>query len=195
MNLYLQRLLALVGLIVLSPVLALTAASILVFTGGPVIYRAERIGSGRRSFVQLKFRTMINGADQLLDGELGVPTTTRVTRVGALLRKSSLDELPQLWNVVRGDMALVGPRPLLPAVADRIPADHRRYSVLPGITGLAQISGRNELLWSKRLHLDAEYAASRSFLLDIEILSKTLAKTASGSGVSQDRNSDEVMDI
>ena len=169
MNIHLQRLLALGGLIVLSPVLALTAAAILVFTGGPVIYRAERIGSGRRSFVQLKFRTMINGADQLLDGELGAPTATRVTRVGALLRKSSLDELPQLWNVVRGDMALVGPRPLLPAVADRIPADHRRYSVLPGITGLAQISGRNELLWSKRLQLDAEYAASRSFLSLIHI--------------------------
>lgn len=195
MNPIIQRALASVALLVLSPVIAAVAVAVLVFSGRPIIYSAERIGKDCQTFTQLKFRTMIQGADKQLDSALGAPTGSRVTRVGAILRKSSLDELPQLVNVARGDMALVGPRPLLPAMADKIPADHDRYKVLPGITGLAQISGRNLLVWSKRLERDAEYVATRSLRVDVQILCQTLAKVVSGSDIAPDRNTSEVMDL
>ena len=191
----LQRALAAMGLVLLAPVLLAVALAVLLFSGRPVLYAGERVGKNGETFTQVKFRTMIQGADNRLSSELGKPQAERVTRVGSFLRKSSLDELPQLLNVVRGEMALVGPRPLLPLIAERIPSDHQRFAVLPGITGLAQISGRNMLAWSKRLEMDAEYVEKRAFSTDLKILWLTLARVAKASDIAPDRNTDQVLDI
>lgn len=161
-----------------------------------MLYVPQRVGFNGREFNQLKFRTMHNDADSQLAAALDVDAPPgRVTRPGKLLRRSSLDELPQLLNVLRGDMAIVGPRPLLPEVADRIPPDHARFSVLPGLTGLAQISGRNTLPWTERLRLDAEYATRRTLRLDLEILVRSVSVVLRSDGFVQDRNASDVMDL
>lgn len=192
----LQRLAAGALLVTLSPLLAAISVAIVVLEGRPVFYRGPRLGKDRKTFDQLKFRSMVRDADRLLSGPLGTDAPKgRVTRIGKLLRSTSLDELPQLVNIAQGEMALVGPRPLLPDLADRIDADHPRFDVLPGLTGLSQVSGRNELVWSQRLVLDAEYVENRSLLNDLRILLRTVRVVALREGIAPDRNSAAVLDI
>jgi len=190
---YVHRMLAAAGLIVLAPVIAAISVILVLSQGRPVTYKGERHGRHGQVFSQLKFRTMVNNADALLVD--GAVTTTRVTRVGKVLRKTSLDEIPQLVNVVRGEMALVGPRPLIGFVHEKIDPAHARFTVLPGITGLAQLSGRNELPWSRRLELDAQYVAGRTVKQDVGLLARTIVVALRGSGVAADRNTSEVFDL
>lgn len=165
---------ALLLLAVLSPVLLAAAAAIRLTMGGPVLFRQERPGRGMEPFRICKFRTMSDRRDA--SGRL-LPDEERLTATGALLRKCSIDELPQLFNVIRGEMSLVGPRPLLMRYLPYFTAEEKaRFRVRPGITGLAQISGRNGLPWNERLALDVRYVENRSFWLDIDILARTVKK-------------------
>lgn len=191
----LDRLGAALGLVALAPLLAAIAAAIKLEDGGPVIFRQERLGAGARPFSIWKFRTMIPDADAHLDAA-GRATRSRVTRVGRLLRFTSLDELAQLFNILRGEMAFVGPRPVLPSHLGRYTdAQKRRFEVRPGITGLAQVSGRNQLPWSKRLALDVEYVDRRSLLVDAGILLRTVKVVLLREGVVLDRNPGQVDDL
>lgn len=193
MNYNLQRLFALAALVMLSPLITLTAILVRVADGRPVLFRQTRVGRHRDHFTILKFRTMHADADQLLSSET---KGSRVTPVGRWLRRTSLDELPQLLNVVMGQMAIIGPRALLPEVAANVPEQFaRRFDVLPGLTGLAQISGRNELLWSRRLSLDAKYAETRSTAADLRILFRTAAVIIRGTGFSMDRTTAATDDL
>jgi lipopolysaccharide/colanic/teichoic acid biosynthesis glycosyltransferase/glycosyltransferase involved in cell wall biosynthesis len=173
--------LALSALCLLSPVLALAAAAIRVNMGSPILFRQVRPGWRERPFAMLKLRTMREPRPQE-----HAPDAARLTRLGALLRKLSLDELPQLWNVVKGDMSLVGPRPLLPEYLPRY-NDHqrRRHEVKPGITGWAQVHGRNALTWEQKFELDVWYVDHQSLWLDIKILFLTALKVLSRDGISQ----------
>ncbi|WP_127573414.1 sugar transferase [Georgenia faecalis] len=190
----LQRAVALIVLVLFAPLMICVATLIRVVDGGPVLFSQTRIGYKREAFTLWKFRTMKNGADREL--VYGVDPTSRLTRTGAALRRTALDELPQLLNVVRGDMTGVGPRALLPEVARNVPAQYdSRFDVLPGLTGLAQVSGRNSLPWSKRLELDARYARHRSVRLDVSIALRTFSTLATGAGFSADRNTEVVDDL
>lgn len=161
-----------VGLIVLSPVYLIVAVLVRVKLGSPVIFHQERPGYHEKIFTLCKFRTMTDARDE--HGEL-LPDPVRLTKLGRLLRKTSLDELPELWNIFKGDMSLIGPRPLLvsylPWYTER---EKKRHSVRPGLTGLAQVSGRNFIEWDKRLEKDVEYVEHISFLLDLRILWRTV---------------------
>lgn len=179
---------------VLVPLLVLIALAVATTSRGPVLYRQRRVGRGGHEFEILKFRTMRVDADQqaaLLFARRNdaagplhkLYDDPRVTRVGRLLRRLSLDELPQLWNVLTGTMALVGPRPALPhEVARFAPRDHGRHRVRPGMTGLAQVSGRSDLSWEEAIDLDLHYVAHRSFRLDLGILLRTLPAVLRGRG-------------
>jgi lipopolysaccharide/colanic/teichoic acid biosynthesis glycosyltransferase len=179
-----DRVLAGVGLVALSPVYAGISAWIFLESGRPVLFRQARAGKDGRPFSMLKFRTMVPDAVEL-GRELGlskdpfgvVPEDPRVTRSGRFLRRTSLDELPQLLNVLRGDMSLVGPRPdLLEQVGNYEPADRRRLAVKPGITGWAQVQGRDEIPWEERFRFDAWYVDNWSLGLDARILARTVAQ-------------------
>lgn len=166
---------ALVVLILTAPLLAAAAFAVFVSMGAPVLFRQTRAGRGGRPFTLFKLRTMRDGAGD---------DAARLTPLGAFLRATSLDELPQLWNVLRGDMALVGPRPLLPEYLPRYsPEQARRHDVRPGITGLAQVSGRNTLGWPERLALDVRYVEQRSLGLDLWILWRTVATVLRRDGI------------
>jgi lipopolysaccharide/colanic/teichoic acid biosynthesis glycosyltransferase len=166
------------ALLLLSPVLAFTALAILAKMGTPVLFRHTRIGRHERMFVFYKFRTMRSG---------GAPDGERLTRLGRLLRSASLDELPQLWNVLKGDMGLVGPRPLLPEYLPRYTLfQRRRHEVRPGITGWAQVNGRNALSWEQKFELDVWYIDHWSPWLDIKILWLTLLNVIRREGINQD---------
>lgn len=171
-------LVAAVGATVAMPVMAAVAVIVRVSLGSPVFFRQMRIGKDAQPFEIVKFRTMRAG-----DGD----DVERATRVGSMLRASSLDELPQLWNVLRGDMSLVGPRPLLPEYVE-LYSDRqaRRHDVRPGVTGLAQVSGRNELSWPERLETDVRYVEEQSLPLDLKILLRTLMKVIGRDGVTND---------
>ena len=177
----LDRTAAFIGLVAVSPVFALVAIAVRWRLGSPVLFRQVRPGLMERPFEMLKFRTMTDERDE--NGEL-LPDSERFTSFGRILRRSSLDELPQLWNVARGDMSLVGPRPLfmhyLPYYSER---ERKRHDVRPGITGLSQVSGRNKLTWEDRLELDVQYAEGASFTLDIKILWETALKVIKRSDV------------
>lgn len=181
-----------VGLLIASPVMAAIAAWIRLDDPGPVLYRQERIGRDGEPFQILKFRTMTVGAEHEGLGLAVAVNDSRVTRAGAILRKTSLDELPQLWNVLRGDMALVGPRPTLRNQVERYtPTQLRRLEVRPGVTGWAQIHGRNTLPWSRRIELDVWYVDHRSLWLDLRIIARTPVSLLRGgqyneSGVTTD---------
>lgn len=170
------------ALAVLSPVLLLLAGLVRAVHGPPVLFVQLRAGRGGRPFSIVKFRTMTSAVGP--DGGL-LPDDQRLTRFGRFLRSSSLDELPELWNVVRGDMSLVGPRPLpvsyLPRYTER---EARRHEVRPGITGLAQVSGRNSLSWEERLELDVRYVETRSLGLDLRILARTVGQVLARTGIS-----------
>jgi lipopolysaccharide/colanic/teichoic acid biosynthesis glycosyltransferase len=162
------------GLAVASPVLVAAAIAIKLEDGGPVLYRQTRVGRGGVDFELLKLRTMVVGAEQQGAGWAVNTGDPRITRVGALLRRLSVDELPQLWNVVRGDMSLIGPRPTLRYQVERYDERQRqRLDVAPGITGWAQIHGRASLPWAERIELDVWYVEHRSPLVDLKILLRT----------------------
>lgn len=165
-------------------VYAVVALAVRVNLGSPVIFHQERPGLGEKSFKLSKFRTMTDKRDE--NGEL-LPDKDRLTSFGAFLRKTSLDELPELWNIFKGDMSFIGPRPLLmgylPYYTDR---EHKRHSVRPGLTGLAQASGRNYVGWDKRLELDVEYVENISMVQDIKIILMTIMVVLKPSNVAAD---------
>ena len=162
------------ALLLASPVLGLAAAAVKLADGGPVLYRQTRVGKDGVDFELLKLRTMVVGAETRGAGFAVDRGDPRITPVGRVLRRLSLDELPQLWNVVRGDMSLVGPRPTLRYQVERYtPRQRRRLDVKPGITGWAQVHGRAALPWAERIELDVWYAEHRSPWLDVKILAKT----------------------
>jgi lipopolysaccharide/colanic/teichoic acid biosynthesis glycosyltransferase len=171
---FLDVLLSLSGLILLSPLMLLVALLVGIKLGFPVIFCQERPGKDERIFKLYKFRTMTNEKDDR--GEL-LPDEKRLTAFGKFLRASSLDELPELWNILKGDMSIVGPRPLLvsylPYYTDE---EKRRHSVSPGLTGLAQVNGRNCLSWEKKFAYDLEYINDLSFITDVKIIIKTILK-------------------
>lgn len=170
-------------LIVLSPVLAIVAILIYLTMGGPVIYRQRRPGYREKIFTLYKFRTMANDVDQA--GNY-LPDEQRLTKLGNILRFLSLDELPQLWNVLKGELGLVGPRPLLIEYLDRYsPEQRRRHEVKPGITGWAQVNGRNAITWEEKFNLDIWYVDNWSLWLDFKILFLTLWKVLIREGISQ----------
>jgi sugar transferase EpsL len=169
-------------LAVLSPFLALVALVSRLVQGSPVLHRAERAGLGERPFTLLKLRTMTDQRDAT---GAPLPDGDRLTGLGRVLRSTSLDELPQLWNVLRGDMSLVGPRPLPTAYLPRYTAaERRRHDVRPGITGWAQVHGRNALAWDERLALDVWYVEHRSLVLDLRILARTVGQVVRRQGIS-----------
>ena len=174
-------------LLVTLPVVAVAALLIRVEGGGPAIYRQTRVGRDGEEFELLKLRTMVPGSDPVGVGTVVSRDDPRVTRTGRWLRRTSLDELPNLVNVLKGEMALVGPRPTIPAqVLDYTPHQRRRLEVLPGITGWAQVQGRAGIPWEERIELDVEYVDRRSFLLDLRILCRTLWLTITGEGLAPD---------
>jgi lipopolysaccharide/colanic/teichoic acid biosynthesis glycosyltransferase len=161
-------------LLVASPFLLGSAVAIKLDDGGPVLYRQRRVGKEGVEFELLKLRTMVAGAEKLGAGYAVNEGDPRITRAGRVLRRLSLDELPQLWNVLRGDMSLIGPRPTLAYQVERYtPRQRRRLEVKPGITGWAQVHGRAKLPWDERIELDVWYVEHRSFWLDLKILAKT----------------------
>lgn len=169
------------ALIVSLPVQAVIALLVRLKLGSPVLFRQQRPGKDEKIFELIKFRTMLQ-----VDKARGLVTDEqRLTRFGALLRSTSLDELPSLWNVVKGDMSLVGPRPLLVRYLDRYtPEQARRHEVRPGITGLAQVSGRNALSWEQKFVKDVEYVNNRGLTLDLTIVAKTVVKVLRRDGIT-----------
>jgi lipopolysaccharide/colanic/teichoic acid biosynthesis glycosyltransferase len=161
-------------LLVASPLLAIAALAVKLEDGGPVLYRQTRVGRDGADFELLKLRTMVVGAETMGAGLAVNRGDTRITRAGRVLRKLSLDELPQLWNVVRGEMSVIGPRPTLRYQVEQYDEHQRhRLDVKPGITGWAQINGRASLPWAQRIELDVWYVEHRSPLLDLKILART----------------------
>ncbi len=181
-------LVSLVLLSLLALPLALVAVVVRVRMGSPVLFRQLRPGRDGRLFELVKFRTM---REEYADGQ-PLPDHARTTRLGRMLRATSVDELPELWNVLRGDMSLVGPRPLLVTYLEEYtPEQNRRHEVRPGITGWAQVKGRNAVAWEERFALDVWYVDNRSFLLDLKILALTVPAVARSRGVNA--SEDETM--
>jgi lipopolysaccharide/colanic/teichoic acid biosynthesis glycosyltransferase len=175
---------AAVGLLLVAPLLAAIAIALRVRQGSPVLFRQQRPGLGGSPFELLKFRTMLDSVGA--DGA-PLPDAERLTAIGTFLRASSLDELPQLWNVLTGDVSLVGPRPLLMQYLPRYsPEQRRRHDVLPGITGWAQVNGRNAISWEQKFALDVWYVDHWSLALDVKILFMTFARVLSRSGISRE---------
>jgi lipopolysaccharide/colanic/teichoic acid biosynthesis glycosyltransferase len=180
-------LIATVALVVLSPFLLVAAIAIKLGSRGPVFYRQRRVGAADREFEMLKLRTMVQGSDPVGVGTIVTRDDPRVTRAGRFLRRTSLDEVPNLINVLRGEMAIVGPRPTIPAqVDDYTPFQRRRHEVLPGITGWAQVQGRAGIPWEERIELDVWYVDHRSSALDARILAKTAWLVVTGKGLAPD---------
>ncbi|AVD84309.1 sugar transferase [Pseudomonas sp. SWI6] len=181
---FIDILFSLLGLIVLMPVIIVIAVIIRRKLDSPVLFRQLRPGRGGRPFEMIKFRTMRDAVDAR-----GLPLSDaeRMTKLGAFLRASSLDELPELWNVLKGDMSLVGPRPLLMEYLPLYNArQYRRHDVRPGVTGWAQVNGRNSLTWEKKFELDVWYVENRSVWLDAKIIFLTLQKVIKRDGISAD---------
>lgn len=175
---------ALIGLVIFAPLLLLVALLVARAHGVPVLFVQMRPGLSGQPFRMYKFRTMTNVRDQ---GGAFLPDEQRLTKLGRFLRATSLDELPELFNVVRGDMSLVGPRPLLMEYLPLYSADQaRRHEVRPGITGWAQVNGRNGLAWEEKFKLDVWYVDNKSLLLDLRILCMTLMKVVRREGISEE---------
>ena len=171
------------SLILLSPLIGLIGALVWMSMGRPVFFRQGRPGRGGKPFVMYKFRTMGEARDEA--GKL-LPDEDRLTWLGRVLRSTSLDELPELFNVLRGDMSLVGPRPLLMRYLDRYtPEQARRHEVKPGLTGWAQVNGRNAITWEEKFALDVWYVDHRSLWLDLKIIALTLLKVIRREGISE----------
>jgi lipopolysaccharide/colanic/teichoic acid biosynthesis glycosyltransferase len=182
-------LVAAAALLVCAPLLALAMLAIRLESPGNVIYRQRRVGQGGRPFDLFKLRTMVDGAEHIGAGLAIDAGDSRITHVGALLRRTSLDELPNLLNVLRGEMSLIGPRPTLPVQVEQYTERQRlRLAVKPGITGWAQVNGRASLPWSERIELDIYYVEHRSLALDLKILSRTPALVFAGAGLYKGRS-------
>jgi lipopolysaccharide/colanic/teichoic acid biosynthesis glycosyltransferase len=172
------------ALLLTSPLLALAMLAVRLESTGHPIYRQLRVGRDGRQFDVLKLRTMVDGAEHIGAGLAVNENDARITRVGALLRRTSLDELPNLLNVLRGEMSLIGPRPTVPVQVEQYTARQRgRLVVKPGITGWAQVNGRTTLPWSERIELDLFYIANRSLVLDLRILWRTFVMVLGGAGL------------
>ncbi|HEX3510138.1 MAG TPA: sugar transferase [Solirubrobacteraceae bacterium] len=172
------------ALVLAAPVLAAAIVAIRIESPGPAIYRQRRAGLDGHEFDVLKLRTMVDGAEAIGAGLAVNAGDPRITRVGAILRRTSIDELPNLVNVLRGEMSLIGPRPTVPVqVSQYTERQRRRLSVRPGITGWAQVNGRASLPWPERIELDLYYIEHRSLALDLEILRRTAAMVLGGSGL------------
>ena len=182
----LDFLIALVGLVVASPILLIVAVLVRTKLGSPVLFTQERPGKDEKIFKLYKFRSMSDARDE--QGNL-LPDKDRLTPFGKMLRATSLDELPELFNILKGDMSLIGPRPLLvsylPWYTER---EQLRHTVRPGLTGLAQVSGRNSLVWDKRLEKDVEDVEHLSFMMDLKILFMTVKKVVCKDDVAEDTN-------
>ncbi|MEE0920521.1 MAG: sugar transferase [Lachnospiraceae bacterium] len=177
------------ALVILSPVLLIVALLVKIKLGSPVIFHQQRPGYHEKIFGLCKFRTMTDERDE--NGEL-LPDAVRLTKFGKLLRTTSLDELPELWNILKGDMSLIGPRPLLVSYLPYYTEEEQlRHTVRPGLTGLAQVSGRNLLDWDKRLQKDVEYVKNLTFGLDIKIFFLTIKKVLIRENVEVDTNAVE----
>ncbi len=171
-------------LVLSAPVVAAAMAAIRLESRGPALYRQRRIGRDGRPFDVLKLRTMVDGAEHVGAGLAVDENDSRITRVGAFLRRTSLDELPNLLNVLRGEMSLIGPRPTVPVQVERYtPRQRGRLAIRPGVTGWAQVNGRASLPWSERIELDLYYIEHRSLALDLRILWRTPAMVLGGSGL------------
>ena len=180
----LDRLVAAIALLVFSPVILMVAIAIYIRMGGPIFFCQPRPGKNSRVFNLYKFRTMTNDCDA--DGNL-LPNEQRLIPFGLFLRKTSLDELPQLWNVLKGDMSVIGPRPLLVRYLDRYtPEQARRHDVMPGITGWAQVNGRNSISWDAKFQLDVFYVDNWNLFLDLKILFLTVLKVLKRDGMSKE---------
>lgn len=178
-----DRSVALCGLVVLSPLFIGVSVLVWLSMGRPIFFRQQRPGRFVKPFWLLKFRTM---SDRRGAGGKLLPDADRLTRIGRMLRATSLDELPQLWNVLRGDISLVGPRPLLMQYLPRYsPEQARRHDVMPGITGWAQINGRNALTWQEKFALDTWYVDNWNMILDLRILMLTLVRILRRDGISR----------
>ena len=180
----LDFLLSLAALIILSPVLLLVAILVRCKLGSPILFKQKRPGLHEKIFCMYKFRTMTDAKDA--DGNL-LPDEVRLTKFGKLLRSTSLDELPELFNILKGDMAIVGPRPLivqyLPRYNER---QHHRHDVRPGFTGLAQVNGRNSISWQEKFEWDVRYVENVSFLMDLRIIAKTVKVVLKRDGISSE---------
>lgn len=175
-------LLALIGGILLLPLMGIVALLVRTKLGSPVIFKQERPGKNGKIFALYKFRTMTDARDE--NGEL-LPDDMRLTRFGKVLRSTSLDELPELWNIIKGDMAIVGPRPLLVRYLPLYNETQRhRHDVRPGFTGLAQVNGRNAISWEEKFDWDVKYVKTVSFWLDVKIFFKTIAIVFKRDGIS-----------
>lgn len=169
------------GLIILSPVIVIVAWQVKKKLGSPVLFRQVRPGLNGKPFEMIKFRTMLDAYDEQGNP---LPDSERITSFGKFLRASSLDELPELWNILKGNMSLVGPRPLLMEYLDFYTEEEKlRHTVRPGLTGLAQVSGRNATTWNERLAYDVYYVKNRTFLGDIKIIFKTIFQVIKKEGV------------
>jgi len=179
----LDIILSLIAIIVLSPVMLIIAVLVRIYLGSPVIFKQQRPGLNEKIFTMYKFRTMTDERDE--NGEL-LPNHLRLTKLGKILRSTSFDELPELINVLKGDMSLIGPRPLL---VEYLPLYNkyqaRRHEVRPGITGLAQVNGRNALTWEEKFDFDIKYVDNLSFTLDLKILLRTFIKVIKREGVNK----------
>ena len=183
----LDVLIALIALVLFSPLLLIAALAIRLGSRGPILYRQLRVGKDGREFEMLKLRTMVPGSDPVGVGTIVTRDDPRVTSPGRFLRRTSLDEVPNLINVLRGEMAIVGPRPTIPAqVKDYTPRQSRRHEVLPGITGWAQVQGRAGIPWEERIELDVYYVDHRTTALDLRILTKTAWLLITGHGLAPD---------
>lgn len=175
---------ALCGIVVLSPILLITALLVKIKLGSPVIFKQERPGLNERIFTLYKFRTMTDEKDE--NGNL-MPDEVRLTKFGKWLRSTSLDELPELFNILKGDMSIVGPRPLLPEYLPRYNRyQARRHEVRPGFTGLAQVRGRNAISWEEKFDWDVKYVDHISFLLDMKIIFRTVKIVFCREGISSE---------
>ena len=182
----LDFIISLIALIVFSPIMIIVAILVYVKLGSPIIFKQDRPGKDGKVFKMYKFRTMLDSYNKF--GE-ALPDEERLTKFGKILRSTSLDELPELINVIKGDMSLVGPRPLLVEYLELYSEEqNRRHDVRPGITGWAQVNGRNSISWDEKLNLDVEYVDNLSFILDIKILFLTVYKVFKRDGINQDGN-------
>lgn len=178
--------LAFIALIIFSPILLIVGVGVRIKLGSPIFFRQSRVGLNGEIFEMVKFRTMKDAYDA--EGNL-LPDEERLTAFGIFLRKSSLDELPELWNVLKGDMSLVGPRPLLVEYLPLYSEEQmKRHNVRPGITGYAQVNGRNNISWTKKFELDVYYVENFSLWLDIKILFQTVAKVLGQADINQEGN-------
>lgn len=182
----LDIILSLIAIIITLPIFLIVGILILIFIGQPAIFRQKRPGKNEKIFTMYKFRTMTNKKDE--DGNL-LPDELRLTKLGKFLRKTSLDEIPEFINILKGDMSFVGPRPLL---VEYLPyyteEEHHRHDVRPGLTGLAQVSGRNLLFWEERFQLDIKYVNNVTFLNDAKIILKTIKTVLIREGITQENN-------